>query len=153
MYIYVHAHTHIHSHTFALFAFNDTVRYLRKKDSNVFICSLHTTKAHNRVNHHSFYEYKLQHCLPKIFLNMFLSWFSSLNWQMCWAKISSDINDCKIFYKCGKSSCGFIDQTFNYSRCMFRMLISLIAHFAIRGLMVSSQIVNFASILFLVGVL
>jgi hypothetical protein len=68
----------------ALFAFNRTVDYFNSNGSNVYICCLDACKAFDRVNHFALLACMLRRGVPRVLINIFLSWFSNLSGQVRW---------------------------------------------------------------------
>ena len=55
----------------AMFVFNNTVKYFREKNSNVYICVLDITKAFDRLNHFSIFQCLLERGLPTQLVELF----------------------------------------------------------------------------------
>jgi hypothetical protein len=68
----------------ALFAFNRTVDYFNSNGSNVYICSLDACKAFDRVNHYSLLACMLRRGVPRMLVNVFMSWYNKLSGQVRW---------------------------------------------------------------------
>jgi hypothetical protein len=68
----------------ALFAFNRTVDYFNSNGSNVYICCLDACKAFDRVNHFALLSCMLRRGVPRVLVNIFMSWFGNLSGQVRW---------------------------------------------------------------------
>ena len=77
----------------AIFAFNNTVRYFRDKNSNVYICALDITKAFDRLNHFSLFQCLLEHELPTQLVELFFCWYRNMHACVKWEGKKSEFLD------------------------------------------------------------
>ena len=68
----------------AIFAFNNTVRYFRDKNSNVYIYALDITKAFDRLNHFNLFQCLLERGLPTQLVELFFCWYRNMHACVKW---------------------------------------------------------------------
>jgi len=74
----------------AIFVLQNVIEYFNERGTNVYLASLDTSKAFAHVNHFQLYLTVMKQCIPVVFLNIIINWYSKLTIMVRWNTAFSD---------------------------------------------------------------
>ena len=73
----------------AIYSLRKTIEYFSSKGSTVNICSLDLSKAFDKINFKMLFSKLMDRKLPKIFIEILISWYDKLNTFIRWNDATS----------------------------------------------------------------